>query len=74
MHPTAVATPMVTADPVQAAFRNANPTFFDRPYHVLPLMAMQPDDVSDAVLWLASDEARWITGTALEVDAGASQL
>jgi NAD(P)-dependent dehydrogenase (short-subunit alcohol dehydrogenase family) len=30
-----------------------------------------PDDVTDAVLWLASDEARFVTGQQLNVDAGA---
>jgi (+)-trans-carveol dehydrogenase len=30
-------------------------------------------DVSNAVLWLASDEARYITGVALPVDAGFCQ-
>jgi NAD(P)-dependent dehydrogenase (short-subunit alcohol dehydrogenase family) len=28
------------------------------------------DDVSNAVLWLASDEARYVTGTTIAVDAG----
>ncbi len=31
---------------------------------------IEPQDVSDAVLWLLSDEARYVTGTALRVDAG----
>ena len=28
-------------------------------------------DISDAVLWLASDESRYVTGVTLSVDAGA---
>jgi NAD(P)-dependent dehydrogenase (short-subunit alcohol dehydrogenase family) len=32
--------------------------------------ALDPRDVSNAVLWLASDEARYVTGAALTVDAG----
>jgi NAD(P)-dependent dehydrogenase (short-subunit alcohol dehydrogenase family) len=36
----------------------------------LPVEALGPRDVSNAVLWLASDEARYVTGTALTVDAG----
>ncbi len=32
----------------------------------------RPEDISDAVLWLASEEARFVTGVALPVDAGSS--
>jgi NAD(P)-dependent dehydrogenase (short-subunit alcohol dehydrogenase family) len=35
-----------------------------------PLGLGQPDDVAWAVLYLASDEARWVTGVALPVDGG----
>jgi (+)-trans-carveol dehydrogenase len=40
---------------------------------VLPLPqsgAMDPDAISDAVVWLASDESRYVTGSAIPVDAG----
>ena len=30
----------------------------------------QPDDVASAIGWLASDEAKFITGVCLEVDGG----
>jgi NAD(P)-dependent dehydrogenase (short-subunit alcohol dehydrogenase family) len=33
-------------------------------------MLVQPEDISAAVAFLASDEARYITGVALPVDAG----
>jgi 3-oxoacyl-[acyl-carrier protein] reductase len=37
----------------------------------LPLNRIgQPVDVANAVLYLASDEANWITGTILNVDGG----
>jgi len=32
--------------------------------------ALQPEDVADAVFWLVSDAARYVTGVALPVDAG----
>jgi NAD(P)-dependent dehydrogenase (short-subunit alcohol dehydrogenase family) len=38
--------------------------------NALPVPWVEPRDVSNAVLFLASDEARYITGTTLLVDAG----
>ena len=32
--------------------------------------AVEPVDVSNAVLWLASDEASWVTGSCFTVDGG----
>jgi NAD(P)-dependent dehydrogenase (short-subunit alcohol dehydrogenase family) len=40
--------------------------------NVLPIPWVEPADVSDAVLWLASDESRYVTGITLPVDAGAA--
>ena len=39
--------------------------------NVLPIPGWSRVDISNAVLFLASDEARYITGVALPVDAGA---
>ena len=39
--------------------------------HVLPVGWVEPEDISNAILFLVSDEARYITGAALPVDAGA---
>jgi (+)-trans-carveol dehydrogenase len=38
---------------------------------VLGAGSQSPDDISDAVLWLCSDEARFVTGVTLSVDGGA---
>jgi SDR family mycofactocin-dependent oxidoreductase len=46
----------------EAAFKWAN---------ALPISQLEPIDISNAVLWLASDEARYVTGTTQVVDAGA---
>jgi len=35
---------------------------------------LEPSDISNAVLWLVSDEARHVTGVALPVDGGATVL
>ncbi|HEY1134212.1 MAG TPA: SDR family oxidoreductase [Nocardioides sp.] len=39
--------------------------------HALDVPFVEVDDVSNAVLFLAGDTARYVTGTALPVDAGA---
>jgi len=41
-----------------------------RTFHVLPIPWVTPEDISNAVLFLASDEARYITGVPLPIDAG----
>ena len=38
--------------------------------NALPVRAVDPIDISNAVLYLASDESRYVTGTQLAVDAG----
>jgi (+)-trans-carveol dehydrogenase len=52
-----------------------NPTSEDfakraRSLHLLPISWVEPVDVSNALVFLASDEARYITGVALPVDGG----
>jgi SDR family mycofactocin-dependent oxidoreductase len=38
--------------------------------NAMPIDILEPEDISDAVAFLVSDRARWITGVALPVDAG----
>jgi len=38
--------------------------------NLLPISTLQPIDIANAVVWLTSDEARYVTGVALPVDAG----
>jgi NAD(P)-dependent dehydrogenase (short-subunit alcohol dehydrogenase family) len=38
----------------------------------LPIPWVDPEDVSNALLFLVSDDARFITGAAIPVDAGAT--
>jgi SDR family mycofactocin-dependent oxidoreductase len=79
VHPTAVDTDMIqnaatyelfaadlpeaerTRDVVGARFAELN---------ALPIPWVEPVDISNAVLWLASDEARYVTGVTLPIDAG----
>jgi SDR family mycofactocin-dependent oxidoreductase len=40
--------------------------------NAMPVQILQPEDISDAVAFLVSDQAKWITGVSLPVDAGFS--
>ena len=51
-----------TREDAQAAFGSM---------HALPVNTLDPADISEAVLYLASDAARYVTGQQLKVDAGA---
>jgi (+)-trans-carveol dehydrogenase len=77
--PTSVNTPMIMNEPTYRVFRPdlQNPTAEDMTgpataLNVLPIPWVEPVDISNAVLWLASDEARYVTGITLPVDAGAA--
>jgi len=76
VNPGAVQTPMTTDSSFMAMARADPETsrLFGASFAaVLPMPDtgfMQPEDISDAVAWLASDESRWVTGAALPVDAG----
>ena len=38
--------------------------------NALPVQTLQAEDIANAVFWLVSDAARYVTGVALPVDAG----
>ena len=40
--------------------------------NALPVAMVEPVDVSNAIAWLVSDDARYVTGVTLPVDAGFS--
>lgn len=81
VHPTTVDTPMihneytygvfapgrkvseVTREEAAAAMSTA---------HALPVGWVEASDIGDAVLWLVSDAARYVTGVQLPIDAGAT--
>jgi SDR family mycofactocin-dependent oxidoreductase len=79
VHPTNVDTDMLHIDAIYRTFRPdlPNPTRADAEVgftfmHAIPVPYVDPADISHAVVYLASDEARYITGQQLFVDAGAA--
>lgn len=69
VHPTGVATPMIFNEHMAAVFAE-NPDSSAMTSNLLPVPFVEPLDVTNAVVWLLSDKARYITGVALPVDAG----
>ncbi|MFC7446416.1 mycofactocin-coupled SDR family oxidoreductase [Rhodococcus daqingensis] len=81
VHPTNVDTPMIQNDAVRTKFRPD----LDRPptreefaesaatMNLLSIPWVEPVDVANAALFLASDEARYITSVSLPVDAGSTR-
>jgi SDR family mycofactocin-dependent oxidoreductase len=72
IHPTGVETPMIDNDftrgwLAQMAAAVDNPGTLG---NALPVEVLQPEDIANAVAWLVSDQARYITGVTLPVDAG----
>jgi SDR family mycofactocin-dependent oxidoreductase len=81
VHPTSVDTDMVQNAATYALFAPDLPedqrnkeTLASRfqALNVLPIPWVEPVDISNALVFLASDEARYITGVTLPVDAGAA--
>jgi SDR family mycofactocin-dependent oxidoreductase len=79
VNPTNVKTDMLMNESVFARFapdlapedrtlENLMPRF--KAPHVLDIGWIDPVDVSNAVLWLASEESRYVTGTSITIDAG----
>ncbi|KUH95492.1 mycofactocin-coupled SDR family oxidoreductase [Mycobacterium sp. IS-1556] len=77
VHPTHVNTPLLMNEQTYRMFRPD----LDKPgpddlapicqtFHMLPIPWVEAEDISNAVLFLASDESRYITGVPLPVDAG----
>ena len=72
VHPAGVNTPMIDNEftrswlegMAQQSFRGPDMT------NALPVQTLEPEDIANAVYWLVSDAARYVTGVALPVDAG----
>ncbi|MGV0738060.1 mycofactocin-coupled SDR family oxidoreductase [Mycobacterium syngnathidarum] len=72
IHPTGVDTPMINNEFTRDWLRQVSeestaPTDFA---NALPVQVVQAEDIANAVAWLVSDQARYVTGVTLPVDAG----
>lgn len=77
IHPTNTNTDMLQNVQMYRSFRPdlENPTRADAEpvfgvQQAMKIPFVEPEDITNAVLWLASDEARYVTGMQLRVDAG----
>ena len=77
VHPSSVDTPIIKNQAMYTLFSGGKPdatleevTPAFRALNLMDTPWMEPQDVSNAMLWLASDEARYVTGATLPVDAG----
>jgi SDR family mycofactocin-dependent oxidoreductase len=78
VHPTNCNTDLLHNDEMYKVFRPdlPNPTRADAEltfsfFHAIPIPYVEPVDIANLVVFLASDEARYITGQQIRVDAGA---
>jgi NAD(P)-dependent dehydrogenase (short-subunit alcohol dehydrogenase family) len=69
VHPTGVRTPIAENDALRGLL-TANPEAGTAIANALPVDMIESVDVSNAILWLVSDDARYVTGITVPVDAG----
>jgi SDR family mycofactocin-dependent oxidoreductase len=69
VHPTGVNT-MMAVNPVMQQWIAEDPSRGEHLNNPLPVEVLEPEDISNAVAFLVSDEARYVTGVMLPVDAG----
>jgi NAD(P)-dependent dehydrogenase (short-subunit alcohol dehydrogenase family) len=75
VHPGPVATLMGSGDIVAAIGKamETNPQLSNMLTPFLPSWVAEPEDIADAVCWLASDESRNVTAAQIPVDQGSTQ-
>ena len=69
VHPCGVNSPMI-ANQEFAEYTAAHPEFGDTMQNLLPVPVVEPEDISRAMLYLCSEDGRYVTGTTMSVDAG----
>lgn len=72
VHPTGVDTPMLAAMEGLTERIDASPDVGSLFLNSMPVSVVRAEDVTNAVLFLACDESRYVTGHTMTVDAGAT--
>jgi NAD(P)-dependent dehydrogenase (short-subunit alcohol dehydrogenase family) len=80
VHPTGVESGMtmnaarekLSAEAASGNAREDN--WIARSQNLLDVQILQPEDITNAVAFLVSDQAKWVTGEEIKVDAGFSLL
>ncbi|MDT5300333.1 MAG: hypothetical protein QOG79_3575 [Mycobacterium sp.] len=72
VHPAGVNTPMIDNDFIRSWLSGLAQESEGGPDmgNALPVQTLEPEDIANAILWLVSDAARYVTGVTLPVDAG----
>jgi SDR family mycofactocin-dependent oxidoreductase len=73
VHPTGVRSGMTMNEAMGKLVAQAmagEATSISAMQNAMPIDLLEPEDIADAVAFLVSDQAKWITGVALPVDAG----
>ncbi|ORB23571.1 mycofactocin-coupled SDR family oxidoreductase [Mycolicibacterium parafortuitum] len=69
VHPTGVNT-MMAVNPEMTAFLEAYPDGGPHLQNSMPVTLLEPEDISNAIAYLVSDAAKYVTGVTFPVDAG----
>jgi SDR family mycofactocin-dependent oxidoreductase len=69
IHPTGVNTPMIMNSAMKEWHDTRPPTAAPMA-NAMPVPYVETSDITNAVVWLVSDAARYVTGVALPIDAG----
>ncbi|OBA65981.1 3-ketoacyl-ACP reductase, partial [Mycolicibacterium elephantis] len=70
VHPAGVDTPMINNEATRQWLGSIAEKTPQEMGNALPVQVLQAEDIANAVAWLVSDSARYVTGVALPVDAG----
>jgi SDR family mycofactocin-dependent oxidoreductase len=70
INPGGIATPMLLEGGTVERALELHPAYIGNNRMSLPVEWLEPESIANAALWLCSDEAKYVTGTSLAVDAG----